>query len=220
MVSVWWVNPNGYARMTDALIDLGRCPHCSIAAPQVECVWSSEGPTVRLDGGTPKYWGTFICRSCGGAILANARFHGSSGSKTVIDKIIPAAKAAHEALPDMARTFLQQAYETLHAPDAATVMAASAVDAMLKAKGYEEGNLYTRIDRAVADNVLTQGMATWAHSVRLEANSVRHADLTRPHASPGEARQTVEFAEALGNFLFVLTARIERGIAAANAAES
>ena len=82
---------------------------------------------------------------------------------------------AHEDLPDPARTFLQQAFETLHAPDAATVMAASAVDAMLKDKGYKTGTLYTRIDQAVKENVLTQGMATWAHAVRLEANGVRHS---------------------------------------------
>ncbi|UWU21083.1 DUF4145 domain-containing protein [Rhizobium sp. CB3060] len=99
-------------------------------------------------------------------------------------------------------------------------MAASAVDAMLKAKGYTTGSLYARIDAALADNVLTQGMATWAHSVRLEANSVRHADESNPHATQDEAKQTVEFAEALGSFLFVLTAKIDRGIEAAQATSS
>src|ERR1700736_2603886 len=43
----------------------------------------------------------------------------------------------------------KQAYETLHAPDAAAVMAGSAVDGMLKALGYTEGSLYSRIDKAV-----------------------------------------------------------------------
>ncbi|MBX4972619.1 DUF4145 domain-containing protein [Rhizobium lentis] len=132
-----------------------------------------------------------------------------------IAALYPAEKSAHEDLPDVARKFLQQAYETLHAPDASTMMAASAVDAMLKEKGYAAGSLYHRIDQALADNVLTQGMATWAHSVRLEANGVRHADVAKPHATPEDASRTVEFAEALGNFLFVLTARIERGIQAA-----
>lgn len=111
--------------------------------------------------------------------------------------------------------YLQQAYETLHAPDAATVMAASAVDAMLKAKGYSDGSLYSRIDKAVAEHVLTADMGDWAHAVRLDANAVRHADDADPHASAAEAVQTVEFAEALGQFLFVLTARIQQGIAAA-----
>jgi hypothetical protein len=133
-------------------------------------------------------------------------------------EIFPPAKSAHEDIPEPARTFLQQAYETLHAPDASAVMAGSAVDGMLKAKGYEKGNLYDRIDLALKDNVLTQGMADWAHSVRLGSNRPRHADKDKPHVSPDEAQQSVEFAEALGSFLFVLTAKINRGIEAAEKA--
>lgn len=134
-------------------------------------------------------------------------------------QVFPAPKTAHEDIPDVARNFLQQAFNVLHAPDAAAVMAGSAVDAMLKSKQYTEGSLYTRIDEALKDAVLTQGMADWAHSVRLGSNRPRHADENSPHVSYEEAKQSVEFAEALGNFLFVLTARIERGIAAAQTAE-
>jgi hypothetical protein len=129
--------------------------------------------------------------------------------------VYPAPPAAHEDLPERARKYLEQAYETLSAPDAAAVMAGSAVDAMLKALGYEEGSVYKRIDLALADNKITDGMARWAHSVRLGANRPRHSDADSPHTSPAEARQSVDFAEALGNFLFVLTARIDRGIQAA-----
>jgi hypothetical protein len=86
---------------------------------------------------------------------------------------------------------------------------------MLKELGYSEGSLYARIDKAAEDGVLTKGMAQWAHSVRLEANRPRHADKDKPNVSPEEAKQSVEFTEALGSFLFVFTKRIERGIAAA-----
>jgi len=129
--------------------------------------------------------------------------------------IFPDAKTAHEDIPEPARTFLQQAYETLHAPDAAAVMAGSAVDAMLKAHGLEAGSLYARIDEALTKNLLTKGMADWAHEIRLGSNRPRHADKEKPHVSPDEAKQSVEFAEALGNFLFVLTARVDRGLKAA-----
>ncbi|MCZ7862864.1 DUF4145 domain-containing protein [Agrobacterium salinitolerans] len=127
-------------------------------------------------------------------------------------EMYPESKRAHEDIPQPARTFLQQAYETLHAPDAAAVMAGSAVDGMLKAKDYLDGSLYARIDKALEDNLLTKGMADWAHSVRLGSNRPRHSDADKPHVSPDEAKQSVEFAEALGNFLFVLTAKIDRGI--------
>ncbi|WP_051913869.1 DUF4145 domain-containing protein [Nitratireductor basaltis] len=142
-----------------------------------------------------------------------------NGSTLELHKLWPDTKSAHEDIPDPARTFLQQAYETLHAPDAAAVMAGSAVDAMLKVHGYVEGSLYKRIDEALKDNVLTSGMAQWAHTVRLGSNRPRHADEKKPHVSPDEAKHSVDFAEALGNFLFVLTARIDRGIKAAEEAE-
>jgi hypothetical protein len=145
---------------------------------------------------------------------------GWNGAQFFVASIYPNAKTAHEDIPDIARRFLQQAYETLNAPDAAAVMAGSAVDAMLKEKKYEKGSLYERIDKALNDNVLTQGMADWAHEVRLGSNRPRHSDSERPHVTVDEAQQSVEFAEALGNFLFVLTAKINRGIAAAKAAEA
>lgn len=98
------------------------------------------------------------------------------------------------------------------------MLAGSAVDSMLKIKGYEFGSVYARIEQAVKDHVLTQEMSEWAHAVRLEANKPRHADIDEPHATRESAQQTIEFAEALGEYLFVLPARIERGKVAASEA--
>lgn len=196
---------------------IGRCPHCSVANPVLVHQWSSKGPSQRSDGDRGEYWGAFRCTTCGSICLMRSR--GEPGSKFNIDAVFPPAKAAHEDIPEPARTFLQQAFETLHAPDAAAVMAGSAVDAMLKHHHYVEGTLYSRIDQALEANLLTKGMADWAHSVRLGSNRPRHADAQKPHVSREEAIQSVDFAEALGNFLFVLTARISRGIQAAKHAD-
>jgi len=122
-------------------------------------------------------------------------------------------------LPEQARRYLDQAMQTLAAPDASAVMSGSSVDAMLKALGYFKGSVYERIDSAVADHRITEAMGNWAHSVRLGANRPRHADKDAPHLTPEEARQSLEFAEALGNFLFVLTAKINRGIQEAQKAQ-
>jgi len=137
---------------------------------------------------------------------------GEPVSNPEIDEYFPKPRTADPALPPAAKEFLQQAYNTLHAPDAAAVMAGAAVDAMLKKLGLEEGSLYSRIDRALELHLLTEGMAEWAHSVRLGSNRPRHADKDSPHVSPAEARQSVDFAEALGQFLFALTAKIETGV--------
>jgi hypothetical protein len=111
-------------------------------------------------------------------------------TKNDIVAIYPETKSAHDALPDSARKYLQQAYESLHAPDAAAVVAAAAVDAMLKVQQYTDGSLYTRIDKAVKDHLLTEAMGEWAHAVRLEANNVRHADVDNPHLTRLRTRKT------------------------------
>ena len=197
------------------LRNVGRCPHCSIASPNLEYIWSD----VWTQTGQER-WATYRCNSCRGVVTAVLVWD-ASGQLDVM-RLLPAAKTAHEDIPEPARTFLQQAFETLHAPDAAAVMAGSAVDAMLKDKGFDDRrkSLYERIDQALISNLLTKGMADWAHEVRLGSNRPRHADNDKPHVAANEAKQSVEFAEALGNFLFVLTARIDRGIELAKAAES
>lgn len=197
----------------------GRCPHCSTPNPTFDQWWITHGVVKNELGGKSYVWGVYFCTACGGAILARGKAGEESDSGPIV-QLIPEARSAHEDIPPIARTFLQQAMDTLHAPDASAVMAGSAVDAMLKELGYEDGSVYTRINRAVADHRLTESMGAWAHSVRLGANNPRHADKDKPHILPAEAVQSVEFAEALGNFLFVLTKRIERGKKAAEDASN
>src|SRR5262245_14343525 len=93
-----------------------------------------------------------------------------------ISETFPGADELSEEIPPRARTYLRQAQESLHTPGGAVMLAASAVDAMLKAKGYGDGSLYSRIKQASADHRITEDMALWAHHVRLEANNPRHAD--------------------------------------------
>ncbi|HRF07360.1 MAG TPA: DUF4145 domain-containing protein [Xanthobacteraceae bacterium] len=200
-------------------LELDRCPHCSIAAPNFYLVWGSQGYVAHTDSSAYRMWGAYACRSCGSIVAVRGEPNsGSDGGTLRLDGIFPAVTQAHKDIPDVARRFLQQAFETLHAPDAAAMLAGSAVDAMLKQLGLKVGSLYARIDEALQKNILTQGMADWAHSVRLGSNRPRHSDEDNPHVSSEEAKQSVEFAEALASFLFVLTARINRGIAAAKKA--
>jgi hypothetical protein len=95
------------------------------------------------------------------------------------------------------------------------MLAASAVDAMLKAKDYKKGSLYDRIDKAVSDHLITDDMSKWAHEVRLDANDQRHADEGAPSPNKADAERVVDFARALGDFLFVFPARVTRGISKA-----
>ena len=197
--------------LTENLVDVPRCPHCGVAYPQLVRLWHSNDPLPRSTPGPRSRWAIYRCTSCGDIVSAKGIPNGPRFEDLVIE-IFPAPKQAHEDIPQIPRHFLQQAYQTLHAPDAAAVMAGSAVDTMLKQLGYSEGTLYSRIDKAVQDHLLTQDMGDWAHEVRLGSNRPRHADKENPHVLPDEAKQSVEFAEALANFLFVLKAKVSKGI--------
>jgi hypothetical protein len=129
----------------------------------------------------------------------------------VVEYFPDAEVAIPEAVPERAWEYLRQAVESRHAPAGSVVLCASSVDAMLKSKGYKDGTLNSRIRSAAADHLITPEMAEWAHEVRLDANDNRHADESAPLPTDADALRCIDFARALGEFLFVLPDRVARG---------
>lgn len=129
-----------------------------------------------------------------------------------VREYFPTVDAVSDDIPDTARKYLQQASESMHTPAGAVMLAASAVDAMLKNKGYKKGSLSERIEKAAGDHLITVEMAKWAHQVRLDANDQRHADEDAVLPDQEAAKRVVAFASALGQFLFVLPSMVTKGL--------
>lgn len=185
-----------------AELTLDRCPHCGVDSPMLPLHHN-----LKTSGaGGARFWGVYACRRCGGVIVASA-----PALNGVVTQIIPPIREVDAAIPDIARQYLTQAIDSSGAPAGAVMLAASSVDAMLKAKGYNDGSLYSRIDRAVEDHLITKEMGLWAHEVRLEANGQRHADETFSMPTSADAGRVIAFAQALGEFLFGLPMRVSRG---------
>ena len=184
---------------------LSRCPHCSIANPNLQQLHYFN--TNNHLNNHQRLWSIYVCGSCGGVVTAWAGSHNQE-----VQEHFPRALQVEEDIPDRPRAFLQQAHESLHAPAGAVMLAASAVDAMLKLKGYSEGNLYSRIEKAVAEHIITNDMAMWAHEVRLDANDQRHADEAAALPSTDDARRVIDFAAALAEIMFVLPSKVQRGL--------
>jgi hypothetical protein len=127
-------------------------------------------------------------------------------------EMYPQTVQLDEAIPERARGYLDQAINTIHAPAGSIMLSASSVDAMLKKIGYKDGNLYSRIDKAKDDHVITDDMAEWAHAVRLDANDQRHADEAAELPNEPDAQRCIDFVIALAQFLFVLPKRVEKGL--------
>jgi hypothetical protein len=185
-------------------LDLDRCPHCSVARPHLNR--NNQFATTNHSGQIERHWATYICRSCGGVVSAWAFGNGQD-----VMQHFPESPSVDSDVPERPRTFLRQAQESVHAPSGAVMLAASAVDAMLKQRGYVDGSLYARIEKATRDGVLTSEMTPWAHSVRLDANDQRHADEAASLPTTEDAQRALDFALALAEYLFVLPARIARG---------
>ncbi|MCC5860248.1 MAG: DUF4145 domain-containing protein [Ectothiorhodospiraceae bacterium] len=186
-------------------LPLERCPHCQVARPVLALDHRLE--TKNHSGTRLRNWWIYACRSCGGVVIAGA----DEGRGNVVEYLYPAIQKIDEALPTKAREYLSQSVASVHAPAGAVMLAASAVDAMLKEKGYKSGSLYERIEKAQSDHLITAEMAAWAHEVRLDANDQRHADEDGVLPDEAVAEKTISFARALAEYLFVLPGRVQKG---------
>lgn len=186
-------------------LDLARCPYCRVDQPNLNSVHAVQ--TDNFSGDNRRFWKAYKCLRCGGLVIA-----ASKEDRGEVSELYPAPIMFDDAIPQRARTFLEQAVNSLHAPAGSVMLSASAVDAMLKAKGYGSGSLYSRIDQAKADNLITEEMGRWAHAVRLDANEQRHADEGKELPTPSDAQRSIDFVTALGHLLFVLPRRVEKGM--------
>lgn len=186
-------------------LTLSRCPHCSVANPNLQQIHQHE--TTNHEGGNLRRWRIYKCGNCGSLVTASA-----SNFNQPTREIFPTSTEINEDIPDRAKSYLEQAVASIHAPAGAVMLAASSVDAMLKEKNYRTGSLYERIEQAVQDNLLTTEMANWAHEVRLDANDQRHADDDAKLPNENDAQKVIDFTTAIAEYLFVLPARIQRGL--------
>lgn len=191
---------------------LSRCPQCGIANPNLEMMYRSPVLTGKLNS-TERVYVVWMCATCGDCIMSrhHAQLDINIGDNVVVrNGLWPTTAKVSSTIPQPAASYLQQAMDSLAAPDGATMLAASAILAMLKAKGHNKSSkLYEAINSAIQANELTPELAAWAHKLRLDANDPRHADDEAPHRTVEEARELVAFSTMLAEIWFVLPHKIQ-----------
>ena len=118
------------AHLLATQLELQRCPHCNVDSPSLRHIASME-PTSSF--GVKKYWRAYACGRCAGIVCATA-----SGWDHEVFETYPASRGSSDDLPPRAKAYLEQAINSLSSPAGAVMLAASAVDAMLKAKALTE----------------------------------------------------------------------------------
>lgn len=184
---------------------IDRCPHCSVANPNL--FKQHYLTTTDHSGYIEKHWFVYTCGSCGGVVIAWATKPGQE-----VMQIFPEPQTVDDDIPEKPKAYLKQAIASIHAPAGAVMLAASSVDSMLRIKGYSDGTLYKRIEKAAEDHLITEEMAAWAHEVRLDANEQRHADERASLPTGEDAQRIIDFALAFAEFLYVLPAKVRRGL--------
>ena len=189
--------------MLGDFLDLDRCPQCKTANPTLEHRWEAMNAHGLLTG-------IFQCSKCSNYIFIQYWGFGESSSV----KIYPNMTIHIDGnIPQSAARFLKQAIETPGSPDASIMTSASALDMMLQEHDLKAGTLHVRIDQAAEQHLITEDMANWGHHVRLEANDSRHPETEKTAPTQEDAEQNLEFVLALAEILFVLPARVTRGLA-------
>ena len=189
----------------DRYLKIDRCPHCSVAKPNLEI--ESSFRTTADNNTNNRFWGIYSCNTCGGVVTACSFADGGE-----VIQIFPDISVVNNNLPVKVKSFLQQAIDSQFAPAGSLMLCASAVDAMLKEKGLIDGSLYKRIDMAASNNIITPDMAKWAHRIRLDANEQRHVDVESELPTYNDAKQGVEFTKTLAELLFILPAKVNKGL--------
>jgi hypothetical protein len=161
--------------------------------------------------GGHRRWGVYECLACGGLVVAAARV--GDPAHVILERYPADPDDPADTIPTRPREYLRQARDLLTQPASSVTLAGSAVDAMLKEKGLKEGRLYERIHDAVTQHLISEDMAQWAHQVGLDQNDARYADERASTPTMEDARRCLTFALTLADILFVLPARVTRGIA-------
>jgi hypothetical protein len=186
-------------------MELKRCPHCGIENPNMVNTAGFKGNARTSD----RSWGTYACSSCDGIVLACTR--------QLFDQIAafyhqqPQDLAVDASFPPRAKAFFEQAVSSLNAPAGAVMLAASSVSAMLKEVGYSEGSLFSRLEQAADDKVISEDMVQWASWVGLDKEEDDdEGDEALPTTE--DAHRLLEFAKIMGEWLFAFPERIKLGI--------
>ena len=191
-------------------LELDRCPYCNVASPNLAKIWETD--TVTHQNNNRRWWKVYACSACGGVVIASSQQNNSGD----IYEYYPNSKTIDESIPSPSKEYLFQALDSLHAPAGCIMLCASSVDSMLKIKEYKEGSLYSRINKAAEDHLITDEMSKWAHEVRLDTNDQRYPNEDVELPKYEDAQKTLDFVLALAEYLFVLPSKVKRGLTKGN----
>jgi hypothetical protein len=154
------------------------------------------------------HYSVALCRRCSGPFLVREALYSVPGEfESVTDEAVlfPVSGGAKlEGLPDSIARSMDQAHRCYSASsyDACALMCRRALEALCRTLSASGNSLASRLADLQANGRIDARLLDWAHGVRLVANEAAHD--VEVGVTPDDARDILEFTEALLMYVFTL----------------
>lgn len=163
------------------------------------------------------------CAGCGRGGLATIRYELSEKTiKPVLSDFYPASRQMAQFPENVPEKIVQEYREAEICSSAGALRAASALlrstlEKLLRANGYEKGNLKDRIDEAATEGIITEALKQRAHdNVRDLGNDVLHDEWRS--VDPGEYTSAHGYVQRIIEFFYDSRTQVEGLLKKANRA--
>lgn len=210
--------------MSDKSFDV-FCPNCNIQA-EARVIANGSGGFRNSAAGTfddidAEYHGDFysvaLCRRCDSPFLIRQSLYGIPAEFETItseEVLYPvSSKLPLDGVPPPVRRALDQAVRSFSSSsfDACALMCRRALEALCKELGAGNGTLQFKLDALSKAGVIDSRLANWAHEVRAVGNEAAHD--TDSELSQNDARDALDFTEAILTYVYVLGQRFNAFVA-------
>jgi Domain of unknown function (DUF4145) len=204
--------------VTDESFDV-FCPTCNIQV-QARAICAGRGgfsgnAVNPLDETETEYYGdtysVALCPRCNAPFLMQQSRYGVVGEfETVTTKIVlypTTSRLPAEGIPEPVGRAYQQALRCFSGSsyEASALMCRRSLEALCKSFAASGRSLQAKLDALHAMEVIDKRLTQWAHGVRAIGNEAAHD--TDTELSKDDARDALDFTEALLMYVFALNAR-------------
>jgi hypothetical protein len=195
------------------------CPECNIqVAARVICSGSggfSSNAVNPVDEIDAEYHGdtysVALCRRCNSPFLIKQSRYGVPGEfETITNEVVlfpQPSRLPAEGIPDS----VQRAYEQAHkcysssSYEACALMCRRCLEALCKSLAASGKSLQAKLDALSDTGTIDKRLTQWAHGIRAIGNEAAHD--TDTELTKIDARDALDFTEALLMYIFALNAR-------------
>jgi hypothetical protein len=193
------------------------CPDCNMQV-EARVICSGSGGFV-ANSSAPiedaEYHGSSysvgLCSRCAGPFLVRESRYGVAGEfETVTDEVIlfpTTSRLPLDGVPDPVKRAYEQALRCFSAAsyEASALMCRRCLQALCKSFSATGKSLQAKLESLRMADVIDKRLAEWAHGVRAIGNEAAHD--TDAELSIDDARDAIDFTEALLMYVFALNAR-------------